>query len=233
LRVGLVNPGVAVRQGIVRLQLLGDAQVAVEDARFAFARGELAIAPTTLRLGAEEARFQLNLANVDAADLIATLNIPDLTATGRLEGAFPLVLSRRAALIEHGELRSLPGGGTIAYDGDAGRSATGAARVAFDALAGFRYQELRITLDGNLSDEVVSDIAFSGENSSRAVDLGPIVPGLGNVQVRGVPFDFNVRVTAPFRGLARTAASISEPGVILDRSGEPEPREGVDPEGQR
>ena len=35
---------------------------------------------------------------------------------------------------------------------------------------------------------------------------GQMLPGLGRVTVRGVPFDFNVTVTAPFRRLAQTAA---------------------------
>lgn len=77
---------------------------------------------------------------------------------------------------------------------------------------------------------MISSITFSGENTGEPVDLGPIapIPGLGNVQVRGVPFEFNVRVTAPFRRLARTAASIADPGIILDQSGDA--AEPVDPQ---
>ena len=94
------------------------------------------------------------------------------------------------------------------------------ARVAFDALRNFHYDELEIILDGDLAGEVVSSIRFSGENSGEPLDLGPIaqVPGVGNVSVRGVPFNFNVQVTAPFRRLAQTAASVSDPGVILERA---------------
>ena len=219
--VGLVNPGVAARNGRVQFQLLGQQRVAIERAEFEYAGGVLAMAPTTIALGADETQFELTLAEVDAADLIARLNVPDVTATGRVEGNFPLLLSRRAALIRNGALRALPGGGTISYVGHAGDGATGPARIAFDALRNFHYDELAITLDGDLGGEVISSITFSGENTGEPVDLGPIapIPGLGNVQVRGVPFDFNVRVTAPFRRLADTAASIADPGIILDRSG--------------
>jgi len=218
--VGLLNPGIAVRNGRVRFQLLPEQRVAVEDAAFAFAGGELAMQPITVKLGQEETRIVLTLTDLDAASLIAALNIPDLAATGRLEGAFPLLLTARTAYIENGVLRALPGGGTLAYVGDAGRNATGITRIAFDALHGFRYDSLALTLNGDISGEVLTEIEFTGENTGRPVDLGPIapVPGLGRVTVRGVPFVFNVRITAPFRRLAQTAASIVDPGEILNRA---------------
>lgn len=218
--IGLINPGVAARDGRVQFQLLGDRRVAIERAEFAYAMGVLSLTPATITLGAEETQFELVLSNIDAADLIKSLNLPDLSATGRLEGRFPLLLSRRAALVRDGVVRALPGGGTIAYVGGAGQNAVGMARVAFDALRDFHYDELEIILNGDLAGEVVSSIRFSGENSGEPIDLGPItqVPGVGNVSVRGVPFNFNVQVTAPFRRLAQTAASVSDPGVILDRA---------------
>ncbi len=228
--IGLVDPGVAARDGRVQFQLLGQQRVAIERAEFAYAGGVLALAPTTITLGAEQTRFELTLANVDAANLIQSLSLPDIVASGRVEGRFPLLLSRRAALIENGVLRALPGGGAISYVGHAGDGATGPARVAFDALRSFHYDELEIRLDGDLGGEVVSSINFSGENTGAPIDLGPIapVPGLGNVQVRGVPFDFNVTITAPFRRLAQTAASVADPGVILDRGREQGEDEPVD-----
>lgn len=231
--VGVLNPGVAVRNGRVHFQLLADQRVAIEAASFEFAGGRVAMAPTTIGLGADETRFELRLHSVDAAELLANLNVPDLAATGRVEGEFPLLLTRRTAFIEDGVLRAEPGGGLISYTGEAGQSVTGAARIAFDALRSFRYDDLTLRLDGDLNGEVVSSIEFSGQNRGEPIDLGAIseLPGLGRVTVRGVPFDFNVRIAAPFRSLARTAASITDPGVILDRAreeDEPEPAQPVD-----
>jgi hypothetical protein len=228
--IGLVNPGVAVQNGRVRFQLLTDQRVSIERAEFEFASGVLAMTPTTIALGADETHFELTMRDVAAADLLAQLTIPDLEATGRVEGSFPLLLTRRSALIQNGVLRARPGGGTIAYTGAAGANAVGPARIAFDALRSFRYDELSLTLNGDLSGEVVSAIAFSGENTGRNVDLGDIapVPGLGRVTVRGVPFDFNVTVTAPFRRLAQTAASFTDPGAILNRAETPPNSDPVD-----
>jgi translocation and assembly module TamB len=123
-------------------------------------------------------------------------------------------------------------GGVISYTGQAGANATGVSRIAFDALREFNYDNLRLTLDGDLNGEIVSSIEFSGRNGGRPIDLGPIVdvPGVGDVTVRGVPFDFNVRVTAPFRRLAQTAATIIDPGSLIDQARDPEAQEPVDPD---
>ncbi|QGZ94035.1 Dicarboxylate transport [Terricaulis silvestris] len=220
ITVGELNPGIAVHNGRVSFQLLPEQQVSIERAEFDFASGILAMAPTTIRLGAEETQFILTLRDVDAAELINTFEIPDLAATGTVEGNFPLLLTRRSAFIQNGVLRASTEGGTIAYTGNAGGDAAGPARIAFDALRNFRYDALSLTLDGDLNGEVVSSIEFSGHNAGGAVDLGQIapIPGVGSVTVRGVPFDFNVRVSAPFRSLAQTAATITDPTALLNRA---------------
>lgn len=224
ITVETLNPGLPVHNGHVRFQLLPNQHVNIERAEFEFASGILAMAPTMITLGAEETRFELALHDVDASTLLATLNIPDLTATGRIDGNFPLVLTRRTALIQNGVLRAQPGGGTISYVGHAGDQATGPARIAFDALKSFRYDDLNIALNGDLSGELVSSIQFTGHNSGRPVDLGDIVPipGVGRVAVRGVPFAFHVTLTAPFRSLAETAASMSDPTAILHQARNPQ-----------
>ena len=95
--------------------------------------------PTSVTLGEDETRIVLALTDVDAASLIAALSIPDLAATGRLEGTFPLRLTARTAYVQDGMLRALPGGGQLSYIGNAGQNATGVTRIAFDALRGFEY----------------------------------------------------------------------------------------------
>jgi hypothetical protein len=197
---------------------------------FAFALGTLSLAATTIRLAAVFPRFDVRLQDVDATNLIETLNIPDLFVTGRIEGAFPLLLTRRSAFVENGELRTAEGGGVISYTGNAGANATGMSRIAFDALREFHYDTLRLTLNGDLNGDVVSAIEFRGRNGGEPIDLTPIVsvPGIGRVTVRGVPFFFNVRVTAPFRRLAQTAATLVDPGSLIDQ-GTAEEEEPVDP----
>ena len=214
--IGELNPGVAISNGRVRFQLLANQQVAIEAAEFDFADGVLSVAPTIITMGAEETHLEVALRDLDAAALIATLNAPDLHATGRIEGAFPVRLTPRTAFIDNGVLHAAPGGGTIAYVGKAGEGVTGPSRVAFDALRSFRYDDLSLTLNGDLSGEVVSEIRFQGENAGQPVDLSPMSGGPIAISARGVPFRFNVSVRAPFRQLARTAASVFDPGQLLD-----------------
>lgn len=230
LSIGLLNPGVAVTNGRVRFQLLAEQRVNIEHAEFDFASGVLAMEPAEITLGADETRFELTLHDVDASRLLAELQLPDLQATGLLAGSFPLLLTRRSAYVERGIVRAQGEGGTISYTGNAGAGADGISRIAFDALRGFRYDALSLTLDGDLNGEVVSSIEFTGRNTGRPVDLGPVapVPGLGRVSVRGVPFVFHVRVTAPFRRLAQTAATIANPGSLLNQSRNGDEQEPVD-----
>ncbi|HRO04144.1 MAG TPA: YdbH domain-containing protein, partial [Terricaulis sp.] len=231
VRVGLLNPGVAVRNGRVRFQLGENGVIAIEQAEFDFAGGVLAMRPEVITLGADETELALYLRDVDASTLISELKVPDLQATGRIEGSFPLRLTRQSAIVSNGVLRAV-GGGRIAYTGQAGQATEGLTRVAFDALRDFRYEELALTLNGDLNGEVVSDIQFTGENVGEPIDLSSVaaLPGVGRVTMLGVPFRFNVKVTAPFRRLADTAATIIDPGSLINRrTGEPQEPE-VDPD---
>jgi hypothetical protein len=217
LAIGELNPGIAVHNGRVRFQILSPQQVALEAAAFQFASGVLSVRPTTITLGAEQTPLQLDLRGIDVADLIEQLQIKDLAATGTVEGSFPILLTSRTALIQNGELRTSAGGGTIAYTGNAGDSMQGAARMAFQALTNFHYDNLTLSLNGDLNGEIVSAISFSGRNNAPTqLGEGSPIPGLGNVRIAGVPFAFNVRVTAPFRSLADTAAGLSDARTAID-----------------
>ena len=223
LHIGLVNPGVAVREGVLQFQLLPEGEVSIERAEFAFASGVLSLEPTRIQLGSEETQFTLKLHDVDVAALVTQLNVPDLFATGRVEGEFPLTLSPRSSVITNGVLRASEEGGTIAYTGHAGDGATGPARMAFQALRSFDYDRLSLTLDGDLNGEVVTAIQFSGENSGQGVDVGAQSPlGGEEIRIRGVPFRFNVRVSAPFRRLADTVASVTDARALLNQASEAE-----------
>ena len=235
LTVETLNPGVAVYNGRLQFQLLDQERVSLEGAQFDFAAGQLRVLPALVTLGAEETQLELALDEVDVAALIEQLNIPDLTATGTVEGSFPLTLTKRTAFIRGGVLRASEQGGTIAYTGHAGDSTTGAARLAFQALTSFRYDDLSLTLDGDLNGELVSAINFTGYNRGDNVEIGELaaVPGLSDVRVSGVPFAFNVQITAPFRALADTAQSLTDARGVVSQALEREPEEGENSQTER
>jgi hypothetical protein len=221
LSIASINPGVAVRDGVVRFQLKENATVALEEARFPFAQGVLSVAPTEIVIGAERTDYRLRLSEIDMAALVGELRLKDLTATGTAEGEFPLIISPRGARIENGLLTASPGGGVIAYTGAFGADQTGPARLAFDALKSFRYDSLSLTFNGDLDGEIVSEIKFGGVNMAP-VNPGIAIPGAARMSgTEGLPFRFNVTVRAPFQALLNEAARLADPLKRLDDARKP------------
>ena len=213
IHAGRINPGVPVEDGIVRFQMLPDLNLKIEDARWPFAGGSLFVQPTTINLASPEMRLTLALQSVDVAKLTEELNIKGLTATGQVEGQFPLIFADGKGRIEKGRLVAGPQGGLIAYESDLGK-AGGPASIAFGALQSFRYDSLALDLDGALDGELVTQIAFSGVNNEPVEQAaGPTA-----LKIVGIPFKFNVNVRAPFMALARTAGSFSDVGGLINQS---------------
>jgi hypothetical protein len=226
LQAGSINPGVAVTDGIVKFHLDPDLHVAVEDARWPFAGGTLSVLPTIVNLNSDEIAVTLSLKGVDVNALTKQLNVKGLTATGEVEGQFPLVFKGGKGKIVHGRLTAAPQGGVIQYDADFAPG-SGPAQMAFGALRSFRYDKLSIDLDGDLDGELVTQIAFTGVNR-EPIDQKA---GPGTMKIVGIPFKFGVTVHAPFMALSRTAAGFSDAmGVIrgakadidVDVKGEPQ-----------
>jgi hypothetical protein len=213
LTVASLNPGIEVRNGEIDFQLKPNGIVALQSAEFPFAKGRLSVEPVDVTIGAPESRYTVRLRDVDVAAFIEEMKFKDLTASGTIEGAFPLIITPNRAVIENGRITAGPKGGLIQYTGAAGKDAgSGAAQIAFQALQGFRYDQLEIDINGPLDSEVVAKLRFRGVNVAP-VD---IAPGLGGVaRADGLPFRFNVSVTAPFRAIAESAKRTSNPLDLL------------------
>jgi hypothetical protein len=220
VEIATINPGVALREGKVRYQLLPGGRVAIEDASWAFAGGRLQLDPLTVTLGADQTELFFRLDGVDLANLIEEIDAPDLTATGRVTGSFRVRLTPASAEVLDGRLVSTSGGGTIAYTGTAGATAEGVSRLAFDALRNFRYDTLEILLSGNLGEEMESEVRFTGLAVGDELDLSPIIdlPLLGDVSASEAPFRFNISINAPFMRLGDSAGIAADPRRALDRA---------------
>lgn len=208
LRVGEINPGLKVSDGLLAFQIMPDLMLQLESARWPYAGGQLSVDPTVIELGGEVTRMQLRLTDVDLSALLQELALNEtLRATGAVTGEFPLVFTPSGGRIENGRLRAL-GGGLIAMQSQSldqtvaatSTQAAGSGASFLQALQGFRYDELAlVSLNGDLDGELTADIRFSGENIAP-VDL----PTLGGKGLVGLPYRFNVRISAPIRGLAET-----------------------------
>jgi hypothetical protein len=204
--IGRLDPGIGVVDGEIGLQILSPNRVRIEDAAWPFAGGKLFVTPQDIDLSTRIFDVTLNLSDVNLTALIETLDLADLTATGQVTGAFPLKFDEQGGEIVNGVLTSRPGGGMIAYTGLVSEALKGPPRVAFDALQAFQYDSLKITLNGRLEGDVNGEIAFTGVNTAPIRDMQSLapIPGLTLGEATGLPFDFDVSVTAPFRRLLRT-----------------------------
>src|SRR3546814_14755994 len=73
--IGEMNPGVSVKDGVIRYELLPDQHVKVEVGRWPFEGGELVLEPTLLDFSKPSDRiFSLRVAGLDAAQLIQQLD---------------------------------------------------------------------------------------------------------------------------------------------------------------
>jgi hypothetical protein len=214
-----INPGVAVADGVAHFQLVPGQRVAIEDASWPFAGGTLRLEPSTLDFAAEaERRLTFRVDGLDAAAFVQQLDFPNVAATGRFDGALPMIFDKQGGRIEGGHLTARAGGGTLAYVGQLSQESLGTmGKLAFDALKAIRYSTLTIGFDGKLDGEMVSQVNFTGVREATPD------PGLVARIIRNLPFRFNIRIQAPFRGLVGTARAYQDPRILLNQATPAEP----------
>ena len=215
LTVRSVNPGIAVTDGVVRLQTLPNARVQVEGARWPFAGGTLTLEPTLLDFSAAaQRRMTFRVDGVAADQFLQQFDFKNLDATGIFDGVLPMVFDQSGGRIADGRLVVRPGGGQIAYVGPIGQKDLGFwANIAFQALKSIRYRKLTITMDGPLAGEMVTAVRFAGISQGEGAKSNFLIRRL-----QRLPFVFNIRITAPFRGLLDATASFYDPKRLVQRN---------------
>ncbi|MGD2132941.1 MAG: YdbH domain-containing protein [Maricaulaceae bacterium] len=188
VRVALIDSGAPLQNGVFSIELPGGAAVRIVDGRFPFAGGELLVEPAEIRWGEPEPGFDLVVEEVDLEALNALLRPPNLYVTGVVNGRLPIVARERSVYIVGGELIST-GAGLIAYTGRKPSEVEARAEsieLAFDALENFHYDQLRMTLDGDVAGWLDIGFHFDGHN-----------PDVYD----GYPFVFNLNASAEFAAL--------------------------------
>jgi hypothetical protein len=222
LTVATVNPGVLVEQGVVRYRLVPGLRVAVDGAEWPFAGGTLTLRPTVLDFSESAAReLTFDIAGLDAAKFVNKLEFSNINATGTFDGTLPMVFDRDGGRVIGGRLASRAPGGTLSYVGEVSNANLGIwGGIAFDALKSIQYQGMTIALDGRLDGEMVSQIRFAGVSRGT---IQPVATGLiarvgGQLasELQRIPFIFNIRITAPFRGLIAMARSFDDPSLLIE-----------------
>jgi hypothetical protein len=207
-----VNPGIAVSDGTITYQLLAGQRVQIDSGIWPFAGGTMTLLPTTLDFAEASARrMTFRLDAVKADQFLAQFDFKNLDATGVFDGELPMVFDIHGGRIEDGRLVVRPGGGGLAYVGDLTQKDLGLwGNIAFQALRSLRYRDLTIVMDGPLAGEMVTAVRFAGVSQGAGAKSNFIVRRL-----QKLPFVFNIRIKAPFRGLLDTARSFYDPGQAM------------------
>jgi hypothetical protein len=227
-----VNPGVEVRDGTVRYRIEPGMKVHVEGGGWPFSGGQLVLLPTVMDFSADVDRYlTFRVVGLDAGAFIQAMELENISATGTFDGIMPLIFNAQGGRIAGGVLVArqqglppliMPEGvlptipacdpgrqsGVLSYVGPVSNEQVGVmGKIAFDALKNLQYKCLTILMDGALDGEMVTNVVFNGVNRNR---IGDAPAGLARNFV-GLPFLFNVRIAAPFRGLLKTAKSYVDP----------------------
>jgi translocation and assembly module TamB len=238
VRIRSVNPGVEVRDGLVRYRLEAGQKVRIEGGGWPFSGGQLVLLPTTMDFSADVDRYlTFRVIGLDAGAFIQAMDLKNISATGTFDGIMPLIFNAQGGRVAGGVLTArqqdmpplmMPEGvlpvipcdparqsGTLSYVGPVSNEQLGAmGRLAFDALKNLQYKCLTILMDGALDGEMVTNVVFNGVNRGQ---IGGAPAGLAR-NFTGLPFIFNVRIAAPFRGLLGTAQSFIDPSTLIQNS---------------
>jgi hypothetical protein len=213
LKIASINPGIEAMDGVLSFELKPDGLLLVNGASWPFMNGELRLSPTRMVLGAEETRrFTLEVDGVDAATFVQRLELSNIAATGTFDGVLPLVFDKDGGRIERGLLVSRAPGGNLSYVGELSyQDLSTMGNFAFDALKSLDYKAMRVELDGSLSDEIVTRLAFEGIGQGKTARQNFLTK-----QVSRLPIQFRVNIRAPFFSMFSSFKSLYDPSAITD-----------------
>ncbi len=212
--VASINPGVPVQDGMFRYRLLSGARVQVEGARWPLAGGELILERTLLDFSRpKERRMTFRIVGLDARQFLQTFEYDNLDASGIFDGVLPIIFDSEGGRLEEGRLASRSGG-TLAYRGEISKENLGTwGNLAFGALKSLRFRDLELTLDGPLAGNIVTRARFAGVAQGEGATSNFLIKRLARL-----PFVFNVRIEAPFRGLIGSVRSLYDPRVLIEQN---------------
>jgi hypothetical protein len=213
LKVGSINPGIEVDNGVIDLQLLPDQVVRLNRAAWPFEGGTLHLQPTELHMAVvEPRRFTLLIDGLEAGRFLQHINMSNLSATGTFDGHLPLVFDGNGGRIVGGQLVSRAPGGNVSYVGALSyRDLSPMANYAFKMLRSVDYRAMTIGMEGDLAGEVVTKVSFGGISQGAGAQRNLITRQIARLPIR---FDINVRTQ--FYQLISSLRSLYDPSMVRD-----------------
>jgi Dicarboxylate transport len=205
LAVGLIDIGLPLTDGLLTFDLEPD-RIAVEQLRWQFAEGRIQAAPFTI--GSADMRFSTTLTaeRLKLNEIFALTQLDGLSGEGTMHGTLPITVARAEATIEGGELVS-DRPGWVRYRPAQAPAALQAGgenvNLLLQALENFRYETLRLTIDGRTDAEMDVGLHISGAN-----------PDLYD----GYPIEFNLNLEGDLGNILRSGlAGYQIPERIRER----------------
>lgn len=212
-QVRSINPGIEVNDGEITLALRRGFEIGIEGGSWPFMGGTLTMRPTDVRFGEGEVRrFTLVVEGLQAARFIERFELANLSATGTFDGRLPLVFDDEGGRIEGGVLVSRPPGGNLSYVGELTyRDLSTMANLAFNVLKSLDYSQMRITMDGELTGNIVTKVRTAGVRQGKGAERNIVTRSL-----EGLPIQLNLNINARFYELIALLKSIYDPTQIRD-----------------
>jgi hypothetical protein len=190
LAVGLVDLGLPLTDGLLTFDL-ESGQLIMEQLRWQFAEGRIRATPFTI--GSQGIQFSTTLTaeRLRLDEIFALAQLDGLTGEGTMHGTLPITVTGSEAIVAGGELVS-DRPGWVRYRPDQAPAALQAGgenvNLLLQALENFRYEELRLTIDGRTDGEMDVGLHLKGAN-----------PDLYD----GYPIEFNLNLEGALADVVR------------------------------
>lgn len=196
LKVKMLQAGVPLADGTIAFDL-DEKGLRIVNATWPFAEGKLVLVSSGASVTASDAQFTLTVQDVDLAALLKMVEVPGLTATGRISGRIPVAIRNGDPILLDGSLAA-EDDGVIVYTSGAADAVSGEqTKLLTDALRNFHYTELSGGLSGNANGNLVLGLALRGSNP----DLYDGYPFAIDVKLEGSLAEALRRGTVGFRPL--------------------------------
>lgn len=168
LAVKLLDVGLPLTDGVVHVGLKRSGRLDVDRAEWRWAGGVVRAKPFEMPLDAPQGAVDLQAEGLDLGRVLSIAAVDGLHGQGTLNGTLPLRIAADSVRVEDGVLEAA-GPGTLRYDpelppafleGDPG-SPTGMLR---GALTDFRYDTLKLTVNGTAGGDMAVKLAIHGAN---------------------------------------------------------------------
>lgn len=169
LAVQQVVLGLPFTNGLIRFDIDDGKTIKIDAGTLSLANGQVTLDPTVLSTDAPVQQLNLKVDRLGVNELFKLIGIAGLSGDGEISGNIPVSLFPEGVLIKDAKLAST-GPGKLKYDTASApaaiKNAGANVAMALSVLSDFRYKDLVLTLQRQLTGDAVLGLHISGSNPS-------------------------------------------------------------------